>query len=68
MVTRFAGGGSTTGVAGGSIDGTGSVATFFHPFGIAVSTSGTVYVADNDNHLIRVISPTGTDIVLTCWR
>ena len=57
MVTRLAGGGST-GVAGGSVDGTGSAATFNYPIGIAVSTLGTVYVGDMNN-LIRTISPAG---------
>ena len=59
-VTRLAGGGSAGGVASGSIDGIGSSARFNAPIGVAVSTSGTVYVADNGNHLIRMISPTGT--------
>ena len=59
-VTRLAGGGSAGGVAAGSVDGTGSAARFNNPFGVAVSASGTVYVADFGNHLIRMISPTGT--------
>ena len=59
-VTRLAGGGSAGGVAAGSEDGTGSAARFSHPKGVAVSTSGTVYVGDYANHLIRMISPTGT--------
>ena len=71
VVTRLAGGGSAAGVASGSDDGTGSAATFYSPRGIAVSTSGTVYVADTLNHLIRVISPTGTVVVVDhylCWH
>ena len=59
VVTTLAGGGSAGGVASGSIDGTGSAAKFWYPVGIAVSTSGTVYVADTNNHIIRMISPTG---------
>ena len=59
-VTRLAGGGSAGGVAAGSVDGTGSAARFSIPTGVAVSTSGTVYVGDNGNNLIRMISPTGT--------
>ena len=62
VVTRLAGGGSASGVATGSVDGTGSAATFCNPTGVAVSTLGTVYVADYNNHLIRMISPTGTII------
>ena len=59
VVTRLAGGGSPSGVISGSIDGTVSVAMFSSPNGIAVSTSGTVYVADTSNNLIRMISPAG---------
>ena len=54
VVTRLVGG-----VAVGSVDGTGSAATFYNPNGLAVSTLGTVYVADTNNHVIRTISPTG---------
>ena len=64
IVTRLAGGGSAGGVAAGSVDGTGSAAMFYWPFGIVVSTSGTIYVADYNNHLIRMISPTGINIIL----
>ena len=59
VVTRLAGGGSAGGVVGGSVDGTGSAAMFDNPSGVAVSTLGTVYVADTNNNLIRTISPTG---------
>ena len=61
VVTTLAGGGSAGGTASGSVDGTVSVATFSSPNGIAVSTSGTVYVADTGNHIIRMISPTGIE-------
>ena len=60
VVTRLAGGGSAGGVVVGSSDGTGSAAMFKNPHGVAVSSSETVYVADIDNHLVRMISPTGT--------
>ena len=66
VVTRLAGGGSATGVASGSVDGTGSAAKFNRPTGLALSTSGTIYVADRVNHLVRVISPTGSIIV--SWK
>ena len=66
VVTRLAGGGSAGGVAGGSVDGTGSAATFNEPYCLAVSTSGTIYVADNWNHLIRMISPTGIALLGDC--
>ena len=59
-MTRLSGGGSAGGVASGSGDGTGSAAYFNFPAGVAVSSSGTVYVADRNNNLVRMISPTGT--------
>ena len=43
----------------GNIDGTGSVARFFDPQGIAVDASGTIYVTDTLNHTIRKITPAG---------
>ena len=64
-MTRLAGGGSASGVAYGSIDGVGSAATFVYPSAIVVSTTGTIYVAE-DTHSIRMISPTGTIIAMTC--
>ncbi|MEY2620973.1 MAG: hypothetical protein RIT26_793, partial [Pseudomonadota bacterium] len=46
--------GSTT---SGSADGT--AASFNYPYGVAVDGSGNVFVADQRNHLIRQISPSG---------
>ena len=54
IVSTFAGGGSA-----GLVDGTVSAAMFNYPSGVAVNTSGTVYVADRNNHLVRTISPSG---------
>jgi mucin-19 len=40
-------------------DGTGTNASFSYPFGIAVDSTGNVYVGDANNHRIRKISPAG---------
>ncbi|MFM7534723.1 MAG: choice-of-anchor C family protein, partial [Acidimicrobiales bacterium] len=54
--------GSVSTVAGsatpGSADGTGTAAQFNRPADVAVTVDGTLFVADNDNHRIRRISPT----------
>ncbi len=49
------------GLAGtsGSADGTGNVARFNFPSGVAVDGSGNVYVADTNNHTIRKVTPSG---------
>src|SRR3954469_22298208 len=44
---------------GGSADAAGGAAQFSKPTGIAVDTSGNIYVADTFNHTIRKITPTG---------
>lgn len=41
----------------GSEDGTGSAARFNSPQGVAVDSSGNVYVADTANHTIRRVTP-----------
>ena len=43
----------------GSTDGTAGAARFFNPTGVAVDGSGNIFVADNNNHTIREISPSG---------
>lgn len=43
----------------GNADGTGVDARFSVPSGVAMDVSGNVYVADQMNHTIRKISPTG---------
>jgi sugar lactone lactonase YvrE len=54
VVTTLAGSGSI-----GSTNGTGTAASFNYPLGVAVDSSGYLYVADTDNHLIRKITPAG---------
>jgi sugar lactone lactonase YvrE len=54
-VTTLAGSGSI-----GSVDGAGTVASFYHPTGVAVDSIGNVYVADFNNQKIRKITSTGT--------
>jgi sugar lactone lactonase YvrE/thiol-disulfide isomerase/thioredoxin len=50
VVTTLAGLAETS----GSADGMGSAVRFFHPAGIAVDSSGNLYVADTDNDTVRV--------------
>ena len=53
VVTTLAGSGTPT-----NIDGTGTSATFFNPVGVAVDSTGFVYVAQSSN-VIRMITPEG---------
>jgi sugar lactone lactonase YvrE len=55
VVSTLAG---TAGMPGG-VDGSGQTARFYYPRGVAVDTSGHVYVADYYNHSIRKITPAG---------
>ena len=55
LVTTFAG----TAGASGSDNATGTAARFSSPQGVALDSSGNVYVADTGNHLIRKIDNTG---------
>ena len=56
VVTTLAGGATV-----GSVDGTGTAALFNTPCSIAVSSSSeNLFVADRNNNVIRMISPTGT--------
>jgi streptogramin lyase len=54
VVTTVAGGGPTV---TGSANGTGSAASFDLPFGVAVDSTGNLYVADTGNSIIREVSP-----------
>lgn len=63
-IRKITSAGVVTTVAGqaasdGSSDGTGNVARFRFPRGIATDTAGNVYVADTYNHAIRKITAAG---------
>ena len=55
VVTTLAGG---VGMVG-SADGTGAAARFNFPNGVAVDSSGNLFVADSANHTLRKITPGG---------
>lgn len=56
-VSTFAG--ATAGNPSGSADGSTSAASFNYPYGLAISSDDTLYVADSSNHRIRKITPAG---------
>ncbi len=55
VVTTLAG---TAGISG-TTDGSGSAARFNFPYGLASDQSGNVYVADTNNHTIRMVTSSG---------
>ena len=55
VVTTLAG----TAGSSGSTDATGSAARFAYPTGVAVDTSGNVFVAEYGNHTIRKVTSAG---------
>jgi len=63
VIRKITPGGVVTTLAGsgfqGSVNATGTAASFNYPFDVAVDASGNVYVADTFNYLIREITPGG---------
>jgi len=43
----------------GFVNGTGTAAEFYQPYGGAITPDGTLYIADEQNHAIRKIAPGG---------
>jgi sugar lactone lactonase YvrE len=65
IIRKITAAGNVTTLAGaagviGSVDGLGAAARFNRPRGVAVDSSGNVYVADSSNHTIRKISAAGS--------
>lgn len=44
----------------GNTDGTGAAASFDHPYGICLENNGNLLIADEFNHKIRRMTPSGT--------
>lgn len=59
VVSTFAGGGLSNTSGYNYANGAGTRANFYNPFGIAVDSSGNLYVADTSNNIIRKIDTSG---------
>lgn len=64
LVTTFAGPPATTANSGGQsikgfVNGPSATARFNQPFGITIDSKNNLYVADNQNHAIRLIDSSG---------
>ena len=57
-----------TTIAGGSsgiLDGTNTAAQFSGPYGLAVDSSGRLIVSDQFNNTVRLLTPSGTNWIVT---
>jgi len=64
MVTTIAGAGP--GAANSHlVDGTNTAAEFNGPTGLSIDTNGNLYVADQFNQAIRIMTPSGTNWIVT---
>ena len=59
IVSTFAGADSMISNRSGYADGQGTAARFYFPGQLAIDNSNNLYVADESNHRVRKISPTG---------
>lgn len=59
QVSTLAGSGGIGIFGGGFVDGSGVMAMFRYPSGVALDPTGNVYVADQNNHRIRKVTPAG---------
>jgi sugar lactone lactonase YvrE len=70
IIRKITPAGQVTTIAGlagvwGNADGTNNAARFFQPEGIAVLNASNLFVADTGNHVLRKISASGTNWVVT---
>ena len=49
----------------GTNDGSGSIASFYSPAGIAVDSTGNLFVADQYNNTVRMLAPGQTDWIVS---
>lgn len=55
LVSTIAGGGESLN-SSGTVDGVGTAALFFGPFGLVIDSSGIMYIADAGNNKVRAIA------------
>ena len=59
VVSTLAGMSTLAGSTPNFADGSGNVAAFYRPSGVAVNASGNFLVADTNNHRVRRVTPSG---------